>query len=113
MDTCDRGIGDGCGGIAKGSEAAGKIGILGRKSFHRGAAGRARREMLLERDLIGGGNFAVDAGGDAVGGGFAVHTVFGGGASPTLRVNFSRSICRAWVRRALIVAAEHSSILAR
>ena len=66
-----------------------------------------------EHVLIGGGDFAVDAGGDEVGGGFAGHTAFGRGASPTLRVNFSRSICRAWVRRALIVAAEHSSILAK
>jgi hypothetical protein len=45
--------------------------------------------MLIEHLLIGGGNFAVDAGGDEVGGGFAGHTAFG------VPVNFSRSICRA------------------
>src|SRR5213075_2874432 len=62
MDSLNRSIGHGGGSSLSGGEGASEIRILGRKSIHGCAAGGAAHQMLLEHLLIGGGNFAVDAG---------------------------------------------------
>src|SRR5436190_701919 len=107
MNASDGRFGDAGGRGAARHKRAREGRILRRQGIHGRAAAGAGGQMLIERPLIGGGDFAVDAGGDEVGGGFAVHTAFG------VPISFSRSICLACVSRALIVAAEQSSSFAK